>query len=137
MRGLDTGADDYLAKPFNPRELLARVRAVLRRNDPAASVPTRQFGDWTLDLVNRHVIRFGEATQLTDSEFRILAAFLDHPQHLLTRDQLLDLSKGADAIVIDRAIDVAISRLRKKLGNDAPIRTVRNEGYIFTIPVDR
>lgn len=131
--GLELGADDYLAKPCNPRELLARVRAVLRRNEPPPTGPTRSFGNWTLDLVNRTLIRLDETTSLTDAEFRVLAAFLDHPQQLLTRDQLIDLTKGADAPVFDRSIDVTVSRLRKKLGPSAPIRTVRNEGYTFTL----
>lgn len=133
--GLELGADDYIAKPCNPRELLARVRAVLRRNEPAPAVPSRSFGVWTLDLIQRQIHRDGDSTPLTDSEFRVLTAFLDNPQVLLTRDRLIDLTKGVDALVFDRTIDVTISRLRKKLGADAPIRTVRNEGYWFTQPV--
>jgi len=134
--GLEMGADDYLAKPCNPRELLARVRAVLRRNESTATGPTRSFGNWSLDLVNRTVSRLGEITSLTDAEFRVLSAFLDHPQRLLSRDQLIELTKGSDALVFDRSIDVTVSRLRKKLGSNAPIRTARNEGYIFTLPSD-
>lgn len=133
--GLELGADDYIAKPCNPRELLARVRAVLRRNDPPSAAPYRSFGDWTLDLVQRQIVRDGTATPLTDSEFRVLTAFLDNPQILLTRDRLIDLTKGVDALVFDRTIDVTISRLRKKLGADAPIRTIRNEGYSFTCSI--
>ena len=132
--GLELGADDYLAKPCNPRELLARVRAVLRRNESVPSGPVRVFGSWTLDLVQRTLTRFGETTALTDAEFRVLTAFLDHPQQLLSRDQLIDLTKGSDAPVYDRSVDVTVSRLRKKLGRDAPIRTARNEGYTFTLP---
>lgn len=134
--GLEMGADDYLPKPCNPRELLARIRAVLRRNDSAGSGPNRRFGDWSLDLVNRTVSCHGNTAALTDMEFRVLTTFLDHPQHLLTRDQLIELTKGPDAPVYDRAIDVTLSRLRKKLGPQAPIRTVRNEGYMFTLPCD-
>ncbi len=131
--GLELGADDYLAKPCNPRELLARVRAVLRRNEPAPSGPTRTFGNWTLDLVNRTLTRLGENCSLTDAEFRVLSAFLDHPQQLLTRNQLIDLTRGTEAPVFDRSVDVTVSRLRKKLGSNAPIKTARNEGYIFTL----
>ena len=132
--GLEMGADDYLPKPCSPRELLARVRAVLRRNETGPATPARDFGNWSLDLVNRTVTHLGKTASLTDAEFRVLTTFLDHPQRLLTRDQLIDLTKGPDAPVFDRAIDVTVSRLRKKLGADAPIRTVRNEGYIFTLP---
>ena len=135
--GLEMGADDYIAKPCNPRELLARVRALLRRNSsPVPAGPVRIFGSWTLSLVQRTVTRAGETVALTDAEFRVLTAFLNHPQVLLTRDQLIELAKGYEAIVIDRAIDVTISRLRKKLGPTAPIRTARNEGYIFTLSVE-
>jgi two-component system OmpR family response regulator len=137
--GLEVGADDYLPKPCNPRELLARVRAVLRRASgqaAGASGPVRRFGDWTLDLVERAVSRIGgEPALLTDAEFRTLNALLDRPQHVLTRDQLIEQGKGIDSDVFDRAIDVTISRLRKKLGPDDPIRTVRNEGYMFTLKV--
>ena len=134
--GLELGADDYLPKPCNPRELLARVRAVLRRNDPAPTGPVRCFGHWTLDQVRRTLTRHGEAVSLTDAEFRVLNAFLDHPQQLLTRDQLIDMTKGSEAPVYDRSVDVIVSRLRKKLGRDAPIRTARNEGYTFTLPIN-
>ena len=137
--GLEVGADDYLAKPCNPRELLARVRAVLRRRadqNGGPSGPVRRFGDWTLDVVERSVSRIGSASApLTDAEFRTLNAFLDRPQRVLTRDQLIEHGKGLDSDVFDRAIDVTISRLRKKLGPDDPIRTVRNEGYMFTLKV--
>ena len=138
--GLEVGADDYVPKPCNPRELLARVRAVLRRREGTAAAdgtPVRRFGEWTLDLVNRALKRPGvPPAPLTDAEFRILAAFLDRPQRVLTRDQLIEAGKGMDSEVFDRAIDVTISRLRKKLGADDPIRTVRNEGYLFTLKVD-
>jgi two-component system OmpR family response regulator len=139
--GLEVGADDYLAKPCNPRELLARIRAVLRRRGEEASGGTggavRRFGIWTLDIVQREVRRAdATASPLTDAEFRVLAAFLDRPQRVLSRDQLIEAGKGVDSEVFDRAIDVTISRLRKKLGPDDPIRTIRNEGYMLTLKVD-
>ncbi|MES2498682.1 MAG: response regulator [Pseudomonadota bacterium] len=140
--GLEVGADDYLPKPCNPRELLARIRAVLRRRgEEAASAGSgsavRRFGAWTLDIVQREVQRIdGPTAPLTDAEFRVLAAFLDRPQRVLSRDQLIEAGKGIDSDVFDRAIDVTISRLRKKLGPDDPIRTIRNEGYMFTLKVE-
>ncbi|WP_157215528.1 response regulator [Flavisphingomonas formosensis] len=138
--GLEVGADDYLAKPCNPRELLARIRAVLRRREEAQAGgggPMRRFGDWTLDLVRRELRYPGRATaSLTDAEFRILSVFLDRPLRVLTRDQIIEAAKGADSEVFDRAIDVTISRLRKKLGPDDPIRTLRNEGYMMTLKVE-
>ncbi len=131
--GLEVGADDYLAKPCNPRELLARIRAVLRRGEPAtppdAGGAQRRFGPWTLDIVERQVSRDGAAVALTDGEFRILTALLDRPRRVVSRDQLIEATRGMDSDVFDRAIDVTISRLRKKLGPGDPIRTVRNEGY--------
>lgn len=133
--GLEVGADDYLPKPCNPRELLARVRAVLRRRNDADAQPQgprRRFADWTLDIVTRTLRRAGQPpAQLTDAEFRVLTAFLDRPQRVLSRDMLLDAAKGQDADIFDRAIDVTVSRLRRKLGAGDPIRTVRNEGYMF------
>jgi two-component system OmpR family response regulator len=140
--GLEVGADDYLPKPCNPRELLARIRAVLRRRGEeaaagAAGGAVRRFGLWTLDIVQREVRRAEAApAPLTDAEFRVLAAFLDRPQRVLSRDQLIEAGKGIDSEVFDRAIDVTISRLRKKLGPDDPIRTIRNEGYMFTLRVE-
>jgi two-component system, OmpR family, response regulator len=132
--GLEVGADDYLAKPCNPRELLARVRAVLRRREGRAAGSVRSFGVWALDQFAREIARVGcPPASLTDAEFRILNAFLDRPQRVLTRDQLIDFGKGSDSDVYDRAIDVTISRLRKKLGEGDPIRTVRGEGYMFTL----
>lgn len=138
--GLEVGADDYLPKPCNPRELLARIRAVLRRRGEEGgrtNGAVRRFGAWTLDMVQREVHRIDcPPAPLTDAEFRVLVAFLDRPQRVMTRDQLIAAGKGVDSDVFDRAIDVTISRLRKKLGQDDPIRTVRNEGYMFTLKVD-
>jgi two-component system OmpR family response regulator len=141
--GLEVGADDYLAKPCNPRELLARIRAVLRRRaeEPGtgagSGAAVRRFGKWALDIVQREIRRLdAPAAGLTDAEFRVLAAFLDRPQRVLSRDQLIEAGKGVDSEVFDRAIDVTISRLRKKLGPDDPIRTIRNEGYMFTLKVE-
>lgn len=140
--GLEVGADDYLPKPCNPRELLARIRAVLRRRGEEAGGSgsggaVRRFGAWTLDIVQREVRRLdAPPAPLTDAEFRVLAAFLDRPQRVLSRDQLIEAGKGVDSEVFDRAIDVTISRLRKKLGPDDPIRTIRNEGYMFTLRVE-
>jgi two-component system OmpR family response regulator len=137
--GLEVGADDYLAKPCNPRELLARIRAVLRRRAGGEAVPAgkvRRFGGWTLDIVQRQLTRPGQTVALTDAEFRTLSAFLDRPQRVLTRDQLIEHARGLGSDVFDRAIDVTISRLRKKLSPDDPVRTVRNEGYMFTAKVE-
>ncbi len=139
--GLEVGADDYLPKPCNPRELLARVRAVLRRGaataDDGQTAKQRRFGGWSLDIVQRQLSRAGATpVSLTDAEFRTLTAFLDRPQRVLTRDQLIEHARGLGSDVFDRAIDVTISRLRKKLVPDDPIRTVRNEGYMFTARVE-
>lgn len=141
--GLEMGADDYLAKPANPRELLARIRSVLRRNSAVgAGAPTRtwrRFAGWRLDPVGRELIDPDDVLiNLSDGEFRLLLAMVDHPRRVLTRDQLLDLSRGPNAEHFDRAIDVQISRLRKKLERDHGdelIRTVRNEGYMFSADV--
>jgi two-component system OmpR family response regulator len=145
--GLELGADDYLSKPCNPRELLARVRAVLRRRrDPAPSEETLgaacEFAGWRLDLV-RHELRSPRAVvvNLSSGEFSLLRAFVEHPQRVLTRDQLLEYARGPQSDAFDRAIDVQISRLRRKLedggGGIELIRTVRSEGYIFTPKVSR
>lgn len=136
--GLEVGADDYLGKPCNPRELLARIRAVLRRREGREPTgPVRRFGSWTLDLVERSVTRPNmPPVLLTGAEFRVLSAFLDRPQRVLDRDTLVEAAKGDDADVYDRSVDVTISRIRKKLGEGAPIRTVRGEGYLFTVAVE-
>ncbi|WP_343517906.1 response regulator [Sphingomonas sp.] len=139
--GLEFGADDYLPKPFNPRELVARVRAVLRRTRDAhrpRAVSGRRyaFAGWELDAGSRELVDpQGHAIELTGGEFDLLVALLDHPQRVLTRDQLLDWTRGRDAAPYDRTIDVQLSRLRRKLEDDpkAPtiIRTVRGGGYLF------
>ncbi len=145
--GLELGADDYLAKPCSPRELLARVRAVLRRRrEPRvaeeALEATCQFSGWRLDLV-RHELRSprGVIVNLSSGEFALLRAFVERPQRVLTRDQLLDYARGPASEAFDRAIDVQISRLRRKLDGGVEgqelIRTVRNEGYLFIPKVSR
>lgn len=163
--GLEMGADDYLAKPCNPRELLARIRTVLRRyagrqsaneNDasPLDSTPgaaderfpdaSLHFAGWRMDLEMRLLFDpENRLIALSDGEFRLLRAFAEHPRRVLTRDQLLDWSRGEDSDHYDRAIDVQLSRLRRKLadaGDEASkemIRTVRNEGYLFVPQVTR
>lgn len=144
--GLELGADDYLAKPCNPRELLARVRAVLRRAEQRTSGGSLgagcEFAGWRLDLVRRE-LRSPEAVvvNLSSGEFSLLRTFVERPQRVLTRDQLLEFARGPDSEAFDRAIDVQISRLRRKLddggGSHDLIRTIRNEGYMFTAKVKR
>ncbi|KAB7646163.1 response regulator [Polymorphobacter fuscus] len=137
IEGLELGADDYLAKPCNPRELLARIRAVLRRRDEVRlAVGNRdfRFGGWRLDVIARRLSHAtAPSTQLTDAEFRVLKVLLETPQTVLSRDQLLDAAHGASADIFDRAIDVTISRLRRKLDPENLIRTVRNEGYMLAV----
>jgi two-component system OmpR family response regulator len=145
--GLELGADDYLPKPCNPRELLARIRAVLRRRqEPRSSdLPLGAgcaFAGWRLDLVRRELRSpQGVVVNLSSGEFSLLRAFVERPLRVLTRDRLLDLARGPDTEAYDRAIDVQISRLRKKLddgvGGQELIRTIRNEGYVFTAKVTR
>jgi two-component system OmpR family response regulator len=144
--GLEMGADDYLVKPFNPRELLARVRAVLRRTNEQASVEqdggdgVLGFEGWMLDQVRRKLQSpEGEDVELTAAEFDLLAVFAKRAKRLLSRDQLLDLTKGRNASPFDRTVDVQLSRLRRKLEKDprnpSLIKTVRGVGYIFACEV--
>ncbi|TQN59327.1 response regulator transcription factor [Agrobacterium tumefaciens] len=141
--GLEIGADDYLGKPFNPRELTARIKAVLRRatpqEAPRTASPSYGFAQFTADPEQRSVIRAGGGKiELTGAEFDLLKVFLDRPGRLLSRDQLLDLTQGKDRGPFDRSIDVLMSRLRKKLDadTDTPIfKTVRNGGYQMTVQV--
>ncbi|WCM27412.1 response regulator [Sphingomonas sp. QA11] len=146
--GLEIGADDYLPKPFNPRELLARVRAILRRtrgqHRVSPQIPNERygFGGWRLDVGMRAVASpDGGDVELTAGEFDLLHCFVTHPQRVLNRDQLLDWTRGRSAGPFDRAIDVQLGRLRRKLahapGGRAIIKTVRGGGYQFTLPVDR
>lgn len=145
--GLEMGADDYIAKPFNPRELLARIKAVLRRSSEIANtndVPDESimFAEWVLDLKTRSLTDpKGHDCVLSRGEYELLAVFVNHPGHVLNRDQLLDMARGRDAQPFDRAIDVQVSRLRKKIEPDAKIptliKTVRGGGYMFTPKVIR
>lgn len=140
--GLELGADDYLPKPCNPRELLARVRAVLRRpRDDGSDSPALAFAGWRLDLLRRELTRpDGRPVTLSAGEFALLRAFAERPGRVLTRDQLLERARGADADVFDRAMDVQISRLRKKLDDGSGlemIQTLRGEGYMFDVRVER
>jgi two-component system OmpR family response regulator len=144
--GIEMGADDYLAKPFNPRELLARIKSVLRRarSLPEASLEARRlrFAGWTLDLVSRSLgSPDGVVVPLSGTEFRLLKAFVEHPNHVLDRSQLLDLTLGREAAPFDRSIDVQLSRLRQRLRDDARepriIKTVRNQGYVLAAAVER
>ena len=146
--GLEMGADDYLAKPFNPRELLARVRAILRRaGSPAtpgkaAATPKHlRFAGWSLDLGRRRLeAPDGLIVDLTTGEYELLMAFAERPQRVLTRNQLLDLARGRDAAPFDRSIDVQVSRIRRKIEADpkspSMIVTVRGDGYMFTPEVE-
>ena len=147
--GLETGADDYLPKPFNPRELLARIKSVLRR---ARSLPENllpedvrcfHFGEWQLKTTTRQ-LRSGDGVvvPLSGAEYRLLCIFLQYANTVLTRDRLMELARGRENnIPFDRSIDVQVSRLRQRLRDDGRepgiIRTVRGEGYVFALPVER
>lgn len=138
--GLEVGADDYLAKPFNPRELLARVRAVLRRatapEKPRTVTREIEFAGWHLDTMRRQLSSpGGVVVELSGGEYDLLLAFIEHPNRVLSRDQLLELARNRVSVGFDRSIDVQVSRLRRKLeGEESPalIKTVRGAGYLFT-----
>ena len=146
--GLEMGADDYLAKPFNPRELLARIRSILRR---ATSLPESladedvrrfRFAGWSLDTQTRQLLSPGGVlVDLSGVEYKILRVFVEHPNRVLSRDQLLEFTQGREAAPFDRAIDVQIGHLRRKLDDDAReprlIKTVRNEGYVLAVAVEK
>lgn len=137
--GLEVGADDYLAKPFNPRELLARIRAVLRRgsgrNEPEADASRFVFGPFALDMAAQRLLRGGEEISLSHAEFSLLKVFIEHPNRALSRDQIMDWLKGFDRDPFDRSIDVRVTRLRRKIEEDPAnpiyIRTVWGQGYLF------
>lgn len=144
--GLEMGADDYLAKPFNPRELLARIKAVLRRAGPhgeeEGETVRYNFDGWDLDAGRRTLTGpSGELVELTAGEFDLLIAFLERPRRVLNRDQLLDITRGRLASPFDRSIDVQLSRLRKKIEPDQKnptfIKTIRGGGYMLTLEVTR
>jgi two-component system OmpR family response regulator len=144
--GLEMGADDYLPKPFSPRELLARIRAVLRRggfegSSDSESVPVLVFDNWRIDLLARRVHGPAGEVELSTGEFDLLVALAERAQRVLSRDQLLDLTKGRAAQPFDRSIDVQIGRLRRKIEADPAqpkfITTVRGGGYMFAAKVSR
>ncbi|WP_447957485.1 response regulator [Vreelandella sp. EE7] len=145
--GLELGADDYMAKPFNPRELLARIKAVLRRTRAGSEPPSAgharwvRFGPWQLDRTTRELVDQGGAhTSLSGADFQLLQVFLERPATVITRDDLYTLSRGRHAPPLDRSIDVHVCRLRQRLGEDAQhsqlIRTVRGAGYVLTAQVE-
>jgi len=145
--GLEMGADDYLSKPFNPRELLARVKVILRRSrgavraDMAARARYIRFAQWRLDLTTRNLVSpLGVVVALSGAEFRLLKVLLDHPNRVLNRDQLMEFTQGQGADTLDRSIDVLVSRVRQRLDEDARepriIKTVRGEGYVLASPVN-
>ena len=134
IRGLETGADDYVTKPFSPRELVARVSAVLRRVRPALAGEALSYADLEMDTVGHKVRRSGEVIPLGPTEFRLLKHFLEHPGHVFSRERLLDSVWGHDSDIESRTVDVHIRRLRKAINLGRmldPIRTVRGAGYSF------
>jgi two-component system OmpR family response regulator len=160
--GLEMGADDYLPKPFNPRELLARIRAILRRAAPAIAAPLSEIGaspamppatsnlppaelvafaGFTFDISAHRLFRGTTEIDLSTGDYEILVALVHHPQRVLSRDQLLDIAKGRSWEAYDRSVDVALSRLRRKIEDDPAqpviIKTIRNAGYMLAVPVER
>jgi DNA-binding response OmpR family regulator len=148
--GLEIGADDYISKPFHPREVIARIRAVLRRKPSAATVAPPQstaserlsFAGWTLDIGSRELFGPDKARHmLTTAEFNLLEALVRRPQRVLSRDTIMDLLKGQDWTPFDRSIDALVSRLRRKIEVDAAdprlVKTVRGVGYMLACPVER
>ena len=153
--GLEIGADDYVAKPFEPRELLARVRSVLRRVNNVAAKPETappapadsdaraySFDGWRLDTSGMTLTSPDGATvPLSSGEFKLLRAFVEHPNRVLSRDQILDWTHDRDSPAFDRAVDIVVGRVRKKIEPDARqpryIKTIRNAGYMFSAKVDR
>lgn len=137
--GLEIGADDYMAKPFNPRELVARIRAILRRNEPQPIARRRlALADLVIDLDARSVVHGADGPlELTSADFDLLECFVTRPGRVLSRDQLMDWTRGRRAEALDRTIDVQVSRLRKKIetGAEPLIKTVRNSGYVLSQPV--
>lgn len=141
IEGLEAGADDYLPKPFNPRELDARIRAILRRQvrevpgAPSQENEMATFGPWTLDLSRRILERDGEEIGLTTGEFAVLKALVQHPREPLTRDKLMSLARGREWSAMERSIDVQVSRLRRLLEDDPAkpryVQTVWGVGYVF------
>ncbi len=137
--GLELGADDYLAKPFNPRELVARIRAVLRRKEkvaPLQATPTFSFGPFQLDTAKRTLSKSGAKIKITTADFTLLRIFCEHPHRVLTRDQLVSLCGNDERLPFDRSIDVRITRLRRKIESNPEqpccILTVHGSGYLFS-----
>jgi two-component system OmpR family response regulator len=144
--GLELGADDYIVKPFEPRELVARIQTILRRargkRENHKEQNEVQFMGWRLNYVLRHLVSPEELViPLSNAEFRLLSVFIDHPNRILTREFLLDSARGRDMDVFDRSIDILVSRVRQKLNDDSRtptlIKTVRGEGYLFDAKVTR
>jgi len=144
--GLEIGADDYVVKPFEPRELVARIKSVLRRASKAGSAPQEdahyEFEGWRLDPIKRRLTDpDGAVVPISSAEFRLLIAFLDHPRQVMDRDRLLDMVQGREAHLFDRAVDNQVSRLRRKIESTTReprlIQTVRGGGYVLAADVDR